>query len=159
MRTAAGQAEIQARTLPLSRPVRNLLLILTPDQPGEHWVAQVRGCTGDDLQRLLSEGLVAQAAPAAAPARAVAEPPAAPEAEVGQLQARIRALSYAPLYDALNSHGKETLGLVGGYRFALEVERCNGPAELKALALRYVGQLLDKHGLNAVRSLAARLPQ
>ena len=77
-RTPMGQAEIQSRALGLSRPVRNLLLVINPSQTGAEWLAQVRGVTPDDLARLLAEGLVApvtSVAPGAAPA-----PPAPPPA-------------------------------------------------------------------------------
>jgi hypothetical protein len=80
-RTPMGQAEIQSRALGLSRPVRNLLLVINPSQTGAEWLAQVRGVTPDDLARLLAEGLVApvtSVAPGAAPAPPA--PPAPPPA-------------------------------------------------------------------------------
>lgn len=165
LRTSAGQAEIQARALALPRPVRNLLLLLNPDQTGAHWVEQVKGCTLDDLALLESHGLIAPPPAVPEPAAVPLPVPAktAPVADSGidlsALQTRLRGMPYAPLYEALNSHGKETLGLVGGYRFALEIERCSGPADLQDLALRYLAQLRDKHGMDAIRSFVARLPR
>lgn len=156
VRTAAGQAEIQSRALNLARPVRNLLLVLSADKPAEFWLSQVRGCTADDLQRLVAEGLVAptEAQRPAAPASA---PAAAGGPDLQQLQQLVRQSAYAPLYAALNTHAKEALGLVGGYRFVLEVERCSGPAELQDLGLRYLQQLADKHGQAALRRFGALL--
>ena len=43
VKTAAGHAEIQAKALALSRPVRNLLLLINDSQPGEVWLQQIRG--------------------------------------------------------------------------------------------------------------------
>jgi len=119
VKTPAGQAEIQARALHLARPVRNLLLILHPGQPASHWLAQVQGCTPDDLVQLESAGLITRSA---APAAAAA--PRHPDDVFAALQQRVRATGYAPLYEALNAFGKDTLGLLRGYRFALEVDHC-----------------------------------
>src|SRR5215831_4723928 len=77
VRTEAGRAEIRAKALPLSRPARNLLLVLDGSCSGAQWVAKVQGCTADDLEQLIDARLVAATAPSApaqaapAPARAV----------------------------------------------------------------------------------------
>ena len=44
-KTDAGRAEIRARTLPLSRTARNLLLVLDASKPGSEWVRLVAGAT------------------------------------------------------------------------------------------------------------------
>lgn len=156
VRTPAGQAEIQARTLNLARPVRNLLLILHPGQPASHWLSQVHGCTPDDLAQLEAAGLIARsAAPAAAPAAPAA--PRHPDELVAALQQRVRASAYAPLYEALTAFGKDTLGLVRGYRFALEVEHCSGLDELQALAMRLLERLRQDPDPAALRRLAELL--
>ena len=74
-RTELGQREIAAKTLPLARPARNLLLIIDPKRRAGEWLGLVGGATVDDLQQLLATGLVAPLGPAAA-----AGPPAAPAA-------------------------------------------------------------------------------
>lgn len=157
-RTAAGQAEIQARALNLSRPVRNLLLILNASQPAEHWLAQVRGCTPADMDLLLDQGLVAPVDAVAAPASTTGAGADSTEQLYKLVQQRVQAAPYAPLYDALNAFGKELLGLVRGYRFALEVERCSGPDELHALALRFLTQVRQDHGADALKRFAELLP-
>lgn len=177
IRTAAGQAEIQARALKLSRPVRNLLLVINDSRTIEDWLVQVHGVTPDDVALLRSEGLiteanmapVAQAAsmkPAASkpvdlrdgsaapkPATAAAAESAAGDADWTRTQQVIRLAGYNSLYDALNSVGKAKLGLMRGYRFALEVEKCSGPDELRALALKFAEQLRAEHGMAAVGEL------
>jgi hypothetical protein len=146
VRTAAGQAEIQSRALNLSRPVRNLLLILNASQTGDYWLSQVKGCTEDDIAHLVAEGLIEPvAAPAPAPPRAVVA--ANNEAsEYQALQQQIRQADYATLYEALNAFSKQALGLVRGYRFALEIEKCSGPQELQALALRFIERVRAEQG-------------
>ena len=171
VRTAAGQAEIQGRALKLSRPVRNLLLVINDSRTIEDWLVQVNGITPDDVALLRAEGLIAEvggAAPAAAskpaaPAAtrpvdlreqggrpAAAAPAAVPDADWTRTVEVIRHAGYNALYDALNSVGKAKLGLMRGYRFALEVEKCNGPDELRTLALKFVEQLRAEHGMAAV---------
>lgn len=181
IRTAAGQAEIQARALKLSRPVRNLLLVINDSRTIEDWLVQVHGVTPDDVALLRSEGLiteanmapVAPAAPAASVRAAASRPSdlrdggaaapksttaatadaAASDADWSRTQQVIRMAGYNSLYDALNSVGKAKLGLMRGYRFALEVEKCSGPDELRALALKFAEQLRAEHGMAAVGEL------
>jgi hypothetical protein len=176
IKTAAGHAEIQSRSRPLSRSVRNLLLVINDSQPASYWLEKVQGVTEVDLQHLVEEGLLGKAtagsvpvpapssaqAPAPAPrpaspaSPAPATPPAAPapqalDPEVASLMDMVRATSYSVLYDTLNSQGKAELGLVGGFRFVLEVERCNGLSELIPLAQRFLVQVREERGLSALR--------
>lgn len=175
VRTPAGQAEIQARALKLSRPARNLLLVINESRSLDEWLTQVQGLTPDDVALLRDNGLIAEAggatasaarpAPAApagpasadlrdpaprAPAPAPAAAPVPDSADWDRTQQVIRAAAYTPLYDALNSVGKAKLGLMRGYRFALEIEKCSGIDELRTLALRFAEQLRQEHGMAAV---------
>jgi hypothetical protein len=171
VRTPAGQAEIQARTRQLSRPVRNLLLVINDSRSIEEWIVGVHGVTPADVAMLRAEGLIAEvggaaaSAPAARPASkpadmreakpAAAAPaaPAASDADWVRTQHVIRHAGYTALYDALNSTAKAKLGLVRGYRFALEVEKCSGVDELRPLALKFAEQLRAEHGMAAVGEL------
>jgi hypothetical protein len=170
VRTPAGQVEMQARTHQLSRPVRNLLLVINDSRTIEEWLAGVNGVVAADVALLKELGLIAPAgaasAPAAKPTRpndlreGAAKPAAAPapapitvgdqSADWQRTQQVIRAAGYTALYDALNSVGKAKLGLMKGYRFALEVEKCSGPDEIRALALKFAEQLRNDHGMAAV---------
>lgn len=184
VRTAAGQAEIQARARHLSRPVRNLLLVINDSRSIEEWIAGVHGVTPDDVAMLRAEGLIAPvgvapaAAPAAAAKPAAAKPSDLRESAAGKAQASparvdavdleveveddvdwhrtrqvIAAASYHALYDALNSVAKAKLGLVRGYRFTLEVEKCSGPDDLRKLAMKFAEQLRAEHGMASVGEL------
>lgn len=173
VRTPAGQVEIQARAHQLSRPVRNLLLVINDSRTLEEWLASVNGVTAADVALLKELGFIAEAAgaaaarpsragdlregtakPAPAPARATPAPAPADQGDHGvdwqRTQEVIRAAGYTSLYEALNSVGKAKLGLVKGYRFALEVEKCSGPDEIRALALKFADQLRNEHGMAAV---------
>lgn len=157
VRTAAGQAEIQSRAMNLSRPVRNLLLIINASQSGAYWLAQVKGCTEDDLNHLLVEGLIETVAEPAPAKAASASPPPAPDLDYQALQQQIRQADYATLYEVLNAYSKQVLGLVRGYRFALEVEKCAGPQELQALALRFIERVRAEQGPEPLKSLVQML--
>jgi hypothetical protein len=69
----------------------------------------------------------------------------------GKVNRLVRETSYSTLYDVLTAQGKSTLGLMRGYRFALEVERCEGLPELQGMAQQFLEQLRDDHGMSAVR--------
>lgn len=180
IRTAAGQAEIQARALKLSRPVRNLLLVINDSRTIEDWLVQVHGVTPDDVGLLRSEGLITEANMAASPAAVrpsvktptvtvdipvdireggvpatapATAPAAGNDADWVRTQQVIRGAGYNALYDALTSVGKAKLGLMRGYRFVLEVEKCTGPDELRTLALKFAEQLRTEHGMAAVGEL------
>ena len=135
VRTAAGQAEIQSRALNLPRHVRNLLLIINATQEGGYWLAQVKGCSEEDLMHLLAEGLIE---PVAEPAPARAAGPA-PDVAVDYqaMQQQIRQMDYATLYEALNGYAKQALGLVRGYRFSLMVNETAVPPEENSFKVLY----------------------
>ena len=99
VRTALGQTEIQQRAMSLSRPVRNLLLVINADRPASYWLEQVRGCTPEDLQGLVEAGLLAPAPPPAPAATApgAASPAAAVPPELAELQALVRGSGYAQI--------------------------------------------------------------
>lgn len=57
-KTEAGRQAIRERSLALSRPARNLLLILDASRSGADWVALVAGSAPADLAQLAELGLV-----------------------------------------------------------------------------------------------------
>jgi hypothetical protein len=86
-----------------------------------------------------------------AEAQAAAAPATSGDAQWAELQADLVKARYSVLYEVLNDQGKAQLGLVRGYRFALEVEKCNGEAEIHAIAAKFVERLRDEYGMAAVR--------
>jgi len=187
VKTAAGHAEIREKSLPLTRPVRNLLLSINGSQTAGFWLSQIHGVTPADLKMLRDAGLieaeggrVAAAAPAAPkPDIAAPAPPAfeatiplererdpAQDMRVGasaaptptsgdalwlELQSDITRSTYESLHDILNSQGKAQLGLVRGYRFTLEMEKCDGLAEMQEFAAKFAERLREEYGMTAVR--------
>ena len=168
-RTELGQREIAAKTLPLARPARNLLLIIDPKRRAGEWLALVGGATLEDLQQLVATGLVAPVGaavsdtPQAGSAAAGAAPPAAaaPGLQVAtarmSLPEALQGQSYRLLYDRLTAEARAQLGLIKGYKLILDIERCSGPDEIRLLAERFVEQVRSLHGDSKARALAQRL--
>jgi hypothetical protein len=156
VRTVAGQEEIRSPARKLPRPMRNLLLIVSPAHPGRHWLGLVNGCGQADLDHLVAHGLLARAEAPEPAASAVHS--AGSDADWLALQERVRRTAYGPLYSALNACGKDWLGLMRGYRFSLEVERCADAAALQDLALRFIAQIRADHGPDALHRLRVMLP-
>ena len=153
-KTEAGRAEIRQRALPLSRPARNLLLIIDASRTGEGWLAMVQGCGAAELQSLVDAGLVAaqvEAPGAPNPPVAAGPGPASPRMSLAQA---LETKSYQVLYDRITAEARPRLGLIKGYRMILEVERCSGAPEMRALAQRFVEQVRDADGDGAGVALA-----
>lgn len=176
IKTETGRQAIRDKAQGLSRPARNLLLILDGQKPGEEWVRLVTGSTPADLQQLIDAGMIEPVASAAAatPARTAAvasavasavagpetAPPSVPPADTATqlpLAERLQAVGYRHLYDTLTAQARPLLGLIKGYRMVLEVEKCNGPDEIRALALRFVDDVLAAQGVDAARRIALQL--
>ena len=156
-KTDAGRREIRERAQSLSRPARNLLLIIDASKPGDTWLKLVQGASADDLAHLLASGLIGPQPQVEADRRGLAPDrrdaardssadrriveraaAAAPIADNGPLVQALQALSYVQLYDLITAEARSRLGLIKGYKMVLEVERCKGPDEIRALALRFV---------------------
>jgi len=153
-KTEAGRAEIRARALPLSRAARNLLLVLDATKPAGEWLRLVTGATEADLEALRQQGLIVPqggwAPSGAVPPPAPAQPPAAAPAPSVAAPAPATGgsplLDRAALYTYLSGQATKLLGPFKGYAFALEVERCDGLAELQGLALQFVERVQKAKG-------------
>lgn len=148
-KTDAGRAEIKARALPLSRSARNLLLVIDASKSGRQWLGLVQGVAEADLAYLLEQGLVAPAGAAAAAPRLAAAAPGPAASPFGEAPL----MGYEQLYDYLNHHGARHLGPMKRYLFTLEVEQCQGLAQLQALALNLVERVAQAKGEDAAREL------
>jgi hypothetical protein len=154
-KTEAGRSEIRSKTQLLSRPARNLLFVIDATRTGEAWLAMVQGCSAADLQALLLAGLVAPAmAGAGAAPGGTSATAAAPRMSLAQA---LETRSYKVLYDRITAEARPRLGLIKGYKLILEVERCNGPAEIRALAQRFVEQVRALDGDPAGLAVAEAL--
>jgi len=145
VRTEAGRAEIRAKALPLSRPARNLLLVLDSSCSGAQWVAKVQGSSAADLQQLIDAQLIAPTGvglTGAANARAHETP----ETSGVPLDEALQKWSYDALYTLLTHEARERFGLIKGYRLILEIEGVSNLAGLQAVAYKFVEELRKAHG-------------
>ena len=161
-KTDAGRREITERRLTLSRPARNLLLIIDAQRSAGQWLALVQGCGPAELQQLVGAGLVGRvAAPAIEPATADAATPLAPPSPAPtarmSLADALQAQGYRLLYDRLTAEARPQLGLIKGYKLILSIEKCAGPVEIRALALQFVEQVRGVKGDDEANALAQRL--
>lgn len=132
-KTEAGRAEIRQRALPLSRPARNLLLIIDPSRSGQDWLAMVQGCSAAELQALLDAALVA------------------PRMSLAQA---LETKGLATLRDRVIAQAAPLSGRAAAGRLAAEAQRCNDPVVMRALAQRFVEQVREADGDGAAVVLA-----
>lgn len=168
-KTEAGRLEIRQRTLPLLRPARNLLLIIDPSRSASEWISVVQGCDRTAFQSLQDAGLVAEIAsagagsplgepvgkpqPPDAPAQSTLSASAAAPLGTGLTQA-LEQRSYSALYDRITAEALPRLGMIKAYKLIMEVEECSGPAEIRALAQRFIDQVRTLKGEAAGKALA-----
>lgn len=151
-KTAQGRQEIRERRHALGRTARNLLLILDAHRSAPEWLDMVQGASEADFEVLLTAGLIEEVlAPAAAPTPGQGElagkSARSPEETVAAV------LDFESLYSQLTAQVKAQLGLVKGYRYALDIERASNMNELQALAERLVAEVTESKGSDAGRKL------
>ena len=138
VRTEAGKAEIRAHGIKLSRPARNLLMVIDASCSGDAWIGKVNGSTPSDLEVLIAARLIA---PQGGVARTVYQRI--------PVEVAVRDWTYDALYTLLTHEAKERFGLIKGYRLILKIEGCSDLAGMQAVALDFVEQLRKAHGEDA----------
>lgn len=136
VRTEAGKAEIRAHAIKMSRPARNLLMVIDGSCSGDAWLGKVNGSTPADLEVLIA-------------ARLIAPQGATDGKTVHQrvpVEAAVRDWTYDALYTLLTHEAKERFGLIKGYRLILKIEGCSDLAGLQAVALEFVEHIRKAHG-------------
>jgi len=146
-KTDSGREEIKSRSRKLSRPARNLLLVIDASRSSEDWLQLVHRATEDDLKQLLSEGLVEAKQVAAAAVR----PKAA------SIEQAIATLTHDQLYSLLTSQARDRLGLVRGFKLILDVEKSGNLDELRALALQFLEMVETHQGQAQARQMRRAL--
>ena len=134
VRTEAGKAEMRAHAHALSRPARNLLLVIDASCNGLEWIAKVRGSTEDDLKLLIGAHLIEPKVTVAKVVQQVS------------LEEAVRGWTYDALYTLLTHEAKERFGLIKGYRLILKIEGCANLTGLQEIALEFVELLRKANG-------------
>jgi len=133
VRTEAGKAEISHRSHMLSRPARNLLLMIDSSVSGQAWLDRVSGSGLDDLRELIDADLVA----------CVNVPRGQPQT---CLDAALEGWTHDALYTLLTREAKERFGLLKGFRLILKIEGCADLAGLRRVAHDFVDKIAKEHG-------------
>ena len=136
VRTDAGRAEFRTHSIKLSRPARNLLMVIDGSCSGDVWIAKVTGSTAADLEALIAARLIAPLHGSAAQTVYQRIP----------VEVAVRDWTYDALYTLLTHEAKERFGLIKGYRLILKIEGCADLAGIQAVALDFVEQLRKAHG-------------
>jgi len=136
VRTDAGKIEIRAHSVKLSRPARNLLLVIDGSCSGDAWIGKVNGSTPADLEVLIAAKLIAPVAGTGTSTVFQRIP----------VEVAVRDWTYDALYTLLTHEAKERFGLIKGYRLILKIEGCADLAGMQAVALDFVEQLRKAHG-------------
>jgi len=147
-KTEAGRDEIRARRLELSRPARTLLLIIDGGKSPAEWLQMIQGSEEADFGRLLGAGLIEAIESA---------PPPPPKAAGPDIEEALEKLGYRELYDRLTAEARPRLGLVKGYRFVLDIEKCPDVYELRKFALRVIEDIRVAQGDAAASELRRAL--
>ena len=161
VKTDAGREAIRSRAAALSRPARNLLLIIDDSRTGEDWLGLVGNATAADLAQLVQAGFVSEssvvARPVVATAAAAAPSLRGPGTRAAAVEAALQAISYRELYDRLTAEARARLGLIKGYRTVLEIEKCADADAIRLLALRFVEDVRAAQGDDAAREFCRSL--
>lgn len=155
-KTSKGRHEIVHKQEQLSRAARTLLLIIDGSRSMTEWGQLIQGLTQRDLEGLLAKGFI-QPVP-----RAMEEPPLHEQQQHQQqsppsMAAALKTLDHDQLYALLTSQAKERLGLIKGFMFVLEIEKCDGKDALQKLAARFVTLVSQAQGERAANNLRQAL--
>ncbi len=146
-RTKAGRAQFREQTVPLSRPARNLLLMIDESHTGAQWVQLVQGSSAADLSQLISMRFVA----------ALDSPIPAEDARRQTLNEALQRWGYDELSKFLTAEVRERFGLLRGYGMILKIEGCSGLDELRAVAVKFVESVQKSHGSDPAARLCRQL--
>ena len=136
VRTEAGKAEIRAHGVQMSRPARNLLMVIDGSCSGDEWLRKVHGSTPADLEVLIAARLIAPQGTGGGKTVHQRVP----------VEAAVRDWTYDALYTLLTHEAKERFGLIKGYRLILKIEGCSDLAGMQAVALEFVEHIRKAHG-------------
>ena len=148
VRTDAGKAEIRSQTIKMSRPARNLLMVIDGSCSGDAWLGKVNGSTPADLEVLIAAKLIAAQGGGVAGKTVHQRVP---------VEIAVRDWTYDALYALLTNEARESFGLLKGYRLMMKIEGCADLESLQAVALEVVEQLRRSQGLPVATRFAMQL--
>jgi len=158
IKTPSGRHEALAHHRELPRSLRNLLLVINDSQPVDYWLSNVKGVAQTDVDRLLAEGLIAEAQGCLHPEQWHASPEDAAPAQVwDETITAIEHASSTQLSQTLKALAWPLLRGTRAYQFVQEVEACETPEDLRQIARAFAGLVRGELGSGVVRQLRATL--
>ena len=148
-KTDAGREEIRNRSHKLPRPTRNLLLIIDDTRTASEWMLAVQGATDSDVHYLLAAGLIEPVY--------VPDPASKAEPRGMTLEEALARFEYKQLYTWMTGQSRAHLGLIKGFQMVLEIEKCSGVDELRALMPRMLQLVEQRNGADEARKLRVAL--
>jgi hypothetical protein len=144
VKTDAGRAEMQTRSLVKERARRNLLLLIDGAKSEEMLLANLAGISADDFQELRKLDLIAPAAGAVTvnASRATHADSIRPTVP---LPLEAKALDYSEFTAALTQMISSQLGL-RGFTLTLAVDKASTIEELRDVAKRVLEQIRERKG-------------
>jgi hypothetical protein len=145
VKTDAGRAEMQTRSLVKERARRNLLLLIDGSKTEEMLLGSLAGISADDFQELRKLELIAPASGAVTvgnPARSNSFEATRPTAP---LPLDAKTLDYSEFTAALTKLISAHLGL-RGFTLTLAVDKASTIAELRDVAQRVIEQVRERKG-------------
>lgn len=155
VKTDAGRAEMQARSLVKDRALRNLLLVIDGKKTAEKLLADLAGITANDFTTLEGLGLIARVAPPAPPPPA----PAAQTSGRGQevdVNIDVNAFDYATLRAAIGRLISKELGM-RGFAMSMILEESMTVEDLKDVAQRTLRMIAERKGIAAAEQASKLL--
>ncbi|MEO5845427.1 MAG: hypothetical protein ABIQ33_11370 [Caldimonas sp.] len=145
VKTDAGRAEMQTRSLVKDRAQRNLLLVIDGKKPAERLLADMAGISAADFATLEGLGLIAQVAPPPPPP----PKPAAESASGGvdiDVNIDLNAFDYATLRAAIGRLISKELGM-RGFAMSMILEESMTVEDLKDVAQRTLRMIAERKGI------------
>ena len=144
VKTDAGRAEMQSRTLVKERARRNLLLLIDGVKSEEMLLANLAGITSEDFQELRKLDLIAPAA-GAVTVNATHPSPLDAARPTVPLPLEPKVLDYSEFTAALTQMISSQLGL-RGFTLTLAVDKASTIEELREVARRVIEQIRERKG-------------
>lgn len=154
-KTESGHREALGGRLAITRPVRNLLLVINATQPLTYWLSNVRGVSADAVLWLEQHGLVIDVSHVRAQGQS---PEAVAERQVWmQGLGLIEQASPVVLRETMRKAAWATLKGLRAYNFVEELQSCQDDQEIRQAARCLLSQIWSEHGVRVLRQVIGTL--
>lgn len=146
-KTAAGLDEIRFSKRNLTRPQRNLLLVVNDCEPIDFWLSRLNGIYEKDVLLMVELGLIEASKGRSAAGSATLALQRAPlkpveqDSEISELSVLVDSADFPVLFEALVKKAHAHAGSEKGYQFELELQNCETLEALRLAARVFILQI------------------